>query len=119
MEVVSISWAGTRTARWSETVDMFERVLGLRRTHEGSGMTAFALPSGDTIEVFTDDEPDHRHFTTGPVVGLAVTDVEAARSEVEAAGLEVFGPVQRGGGMAWVHFRGADGCIWELTGDDR
>jgi hypothetical protein len=97
---------------------MFEDVLGLRRTHDKPGMAVFALPNGDTVEVFAADEPDHRHFTTGPVVGFSVTDIESARTELEAAGLDVLGPVQRGGGMAWVHFRGADGHVWELTADD-
>ncbi|HZA85533.1 MAG TPA: VOC family protein, partial [Acidimicrobiales bacterium] len=58
---------------------------------------------------------DHRHFTTGPVVGFAVDDIESARAELEASGIDVLGPIQRGGGLAWLHFRGADGNIWELT----
>jgi predicted enzyme related to lactoylglutathione lyase len=49
------------------------------------------------------------------VVGFAVDDIDAARAELDAAGIEVLGPVQRGGGLAWLHFRGADGNVWELT----
>jgi predicted enzyme related to lactoylglutathione lyase len=118
MRVQGIAWAGTRTDRWSETVEMFEARLGLRRSHELPGIAVFACDNGDTVEVFTTDEPDHLHFTTGPVVGFAVDDIESARAELEAAGIDVLGPIQRGGGLAWLHFRGADGHVWELTAHD-
>ncbi|HEX6237239.1 MAG TPA: VOC family protein [Acidimicrobiales bacterium] len=115
MHVRGISWVGTRTDRWSETVEMFEGRLGLRRQHDRPGIAVFQLDNGDTVEVFTADEPDHVHFTTGPVVGFAVDDIESARDELEATGIEVLGPIQRGGGLAWLHFRGSDGNVWELT----
>jgi len=115
MQVNGIAWAGTRTGRWADTVDMFERVLGLARDHDRPGIAVFKLANGDTVEVFTEDEPHHRHFDTGPVVGFAVDDIEAARAELEAAGIEIVGPIGRGGGMAWLHFRGPDGTVWELT----
>jgi catechol 2,3-dioxygenase-like lactoylglutathione lyase family enzyme len=115
MQTRGIAWAGTRTDRWSETVEMFERHLGMRRRDDHPGIAVFTLENGDTIEVFTTDEPEHGHFTTGPVVGFAVDDIDAARAELDAAGIEVLGPVQRGGGLAWLHFRGADGNVWELT----
>lgn len=115
MHVRGIAWAGTRTDRWAETVEMFEHRLGLRRQHDRPGIAVFTLDNGDTLEVFTVAEPDHAHFTTGPVVGFAVDDIDEAQRELEAAGVDVLGPVQRGGGFAWLHFRGADGNVWELT----
>jgi predicted enzyme related to lactoylglutathione lyase len=118
VHVQGIVWAGTRTHRWSETVEMFEGVLGLPRGDDRPGIAVFALDNGDTVEVFTTDEPDHAHFTTGPVVGFAVQDIDAARAELEAAGVDLLSPTQRGGGLAWLHFRGADGNVWELTAKD-
>jgi len=118
VNVQGIAWVGTRTDRWSDMVRMFEGVLGLRRRHDQPGIAVFVLDNGDTVEVFTTDEPDHLHFTTGPVVGFAVEDIDAARAELEAAGVDVLGPIQRGGGLAWLHFRGADGNVWELTAED-
>jgi predicted enzyme related to lactoylglutathione lyase len=118
MHVQGIAWVGTRTDRWSETVEMFEARLGLRRSHDLPGIAVFALDNGDTVEVFTADEPDHLHFTTGPVVGFAVDDIESARAELEAAGVDLLGPIQRAGGIAWLHFRGTDGNVWELTAED-
>ena len=118
MQVQGIAWVGTRTDRWADSVDMFEGVLGLTRRDDQPGIAVFALDNGDTVEVFTTDEPDHLHFTTGPVVGFAGEGIDAARAELEAAGIAVLSPVQRGGGLAWVHFRGADGTVWELTAKD-
>jgi predicted enzyme related to lactoylglutathione lyase len=115
VQVRGIAWVGTRTDRWTEAVEMFEGVLGLSRGHDRPGIAVFPLDNGDTVEVFTTDEPDHHHFTTGPVVGFAVEDIEVARAELEAAGVDVLSPIQRGGGLAWLHFRGADGNVWELT----
>jgi predicted enzyme related to lactoylglutathione lyase len=118
MQVHGIAWAGTRTDRWAETVELFERHLGLHRRDDHPGIAVFEAGNGDTVEVFTTDEPEHRHFTTGPVVGFAVDDIDAAGDELEAAGIEVLGPVQRGGGLAWLHFRGPDGTVWELTAEE-
>ena len=118
MNVKGISWAGIRTDQWSETVNLLEHVLGLRRSHAGQGMVAFEAANGDTIEVFTTDEPEHQHFTTGPVVGFQVEDVGAALVELTGARIDTFGGVQRGGGYAWVHFRGPDGTVWELTSSE-
>jgi predicted enzyme related to lactoylglutathione lyase len=115
VHVQGIAWVGTRTDRWSDMVQVFEDVLGLSRRDDRPGIAVFVLDNGDTVEVFTTDEPDHLHFTTGPVVGFAVEDIDAAQAELEAAGVDVLSPVQRGGGLAWLHFRGADGNVWELT----
>src|ERR687885_819657 len=109
LNVQSIAWLGVRTERYTETVDFFGRVLGLRQEEHAPGIAVFKLPSGDTIEVFEPDEPDHAHFTTGPVAGFLVSDVEEARAALEGEGVELLGPVGRGAGMAWLHFRGPDG----------
>jgi len=115
MKAHAISWVGTRTDRWLETAEFFERQLGLRRQREEAGVVVFALPNGDTVEVFRADEPEHQHFTTGPVVGFLVDDADAAWRELQSAGVEMIGSVERGGGMAWAHFRGPDGHVWEIT----
>ena len=115
MEPRAISWAGIRTDRWVDTIEFFEQRLGLRRAREDAHVVVFELPNRDTLEVFSTDDPDHRHFTTGPVVGFLVPDVEAAYRELEAAGTEMIGRPGRGGGMGWAHFRAPDGSVWEIT----
>jgi hypothetical protein len=117
LNVHGIAWLGVRTERRRETAEFFGQVLGIPEGPHRPGVSVFKLPNGDTIEVFDPDDPEHAHFTTGPVAGFLVADVEVARAELERAGVELIGPVGRAGGMAWAHFRGPDGNVYELTED--
>jgi predicted enzyme related to lactoylglutathione lyase len=93
----------------------FLELLGLSLDHAEGEMVAFKAKNGDTVEVFGPGDEDHRHFDTGPVVGFEVDDIGAARGELEAAGVVFIGGIGRGGGMAWTHFRGPEGFVYELT----
>jgi len=117
MEVHGIAWLGVRTERFEEMADFLGRQLGLRKENGPPGTAVFKLLNGDTVEVFEADEPGHAHFTTGPVAGFLVDDVAVARAELEREGIEFLGPTGVGGGLAWAHFRGPDGNVYELTED--
>jgi catechol 2,3-dioxygenase-like lactoylglutathione lyase family enzyme len=121
IDVRGLAWLGTRTERFAETATFFGDVLGLPVLLERPGQVVFGLADGGAVEVFAPDEPEHRHFTTGPVAGFLVDDVDAARAELAAAGLELIGPAGRGDepGEVWQHFRGPDGNVYELTGRRR
>jgi hypothetical protein len=93
----------------------FLEQLGLEPDHAEGEMAAYKAPNGDTVEVFGPGDDDHRHFDTGPVVGFEVDEIEPARAELEAMGVEIIGGIGRGGSMAWVHFRGPEGFVYELT----
>jgi predicted enzyme related to lactoylglutathione lyase len=105
---------GVRVTDFESAIAFFQR-LGLEHERTQREMAVFKTRNGDTVEVFGPGDADHRHFTTGPVVGFEVDDIEAARREVEAAGAELIGSVEQGGGMAWAHFRGPEGFVYELT----
>jgi len=111
-----LGWAGTRTDRFAETTAFFRDVLGLPVAHASGHQVVFALPGDALLEVFGPGDPDHDHFSTGPVVGFFVDDIEAARDELERAGVELLGPL---GGTKetgqWAHFRAPDGNVYELT----
>ena len=47
------------------------------------------LPGGSKVEVFGPDSPINRHFTTGPVAGFLVDDIQAATTELRSAGVEI------------------------------
>ena len=66
--------------------------------------------------MYADTDPDHAFFTTGPVVGLRVDDVDATRAALEAAGLEMLTDVERTATAAWCHFRAPDGTVLEIIG---
>jgi predicted enzyme related to lactoylglutathione lyase len=96
-------------------VDFFDRVMGLRMEKREQDFWIGRLPEGGVVEVFGPTSPHNPHFTTGPVVGFVVDDVEAGADQLRAAGAEVFGPYRAEDGGAWVHFRAPDGRLYELT----
>jgi catechol 2,3-dioxygenase-like lactoylglutathione lyase family enzyme len=116
MKLRSFVWLGTRTDRYREMIDFLQNTLGFTIDHSDDKVTALTLPNGDRFEVFSPDEPDHSYFTTGPVVGFAVDDVDAARKELQAADVELIGGVESEGDYLWQHFRAPDGNVYEITG---
>ena len=45
------------------------------------------LPDGGKVEVFGSDTAVNRHFTTGPVEGFLVDDIQAATAELRFPGV--------------------------------
>ena len=115
MKAQGLVWLGIRTTKFEETAGFFRDSLGLRAEQEEPDFAVFSLLNGDTVELFGPGDQDHAHFTTGPVVGFSVDDVEKARSELEAAGTVFIGPVhgsrQEG---RYSHFLGPDGSVYEV-----
>jgi predicted enzyme related to lactoylglutathione lyase len=115
MEVTGLKWLGMRTEKFSETVSFFRDIMQLEIKETAESYTGFKLPNGDVVEVFGIDEPEHQFFTTGPVAGFGVPNLEQARRELEAAGIEFIGPIQSEGTSRWSHFYGPDGNVYEIT----
>jgi catechol 2,3-dioxygenase-like lactoylglutathione lyase family enzyme len=117
MNLRKIGWLGTRTDQPELMADLFGKVLGIRFSHRSADDWVFQLPDGSKVEVFG-PRSDNPHFTTGPVPGFLVDNVEAATEELRAAGIPIVsGPIrwEGEGDVAWVHFRGPDGNIYEIT----
>jgi catechol 2,3-dioxygenase-like lactoylglutathione lyase family enzyme len=122
VNVRRIGWMGTRTPAFEETARFFGEVLGLEQVDRSPGFAMFRLPAADRdfVEVFSPHEAapaDGRLYTTGPVVGFVVDDVEAARRELELVGVELLGEIVRVGslpGYAYFHFRAPDGCVYAM-----
>jgi catechol 2,3-dioxygenase-like lactoylglutathione lyase family enzyme len=118
VKIIKLAWVGTRTSAFEATDAFFADVLGLRRAIELPGFRVFMLPDGSKVEVFGPDSDINRHFTTGPVAGFLVDDVQSAADELRSIGVEILllaGPDENGN--AWVHFRAPDGNIYEFTQD--
>ena len=114
MEVEGLGWLGIRTERFEETARFFREVMGLEETRRERDVVGFAFPDGAEMEVWRPEDEFHSFFGTGPVVGLRVGDVEAARVAMEAAGVAFLGPVQRSERAVWSHLRGPDGNVYEI-----
>jgi catechol 2,3-dioxygenase-like lactoylglutathione lyase family enzyme len=112
---------GVRTEAFDETTALFRDVLGLSLQYEESGFSMFALPDADRdfVEVFSASRKDlAATYTTGPVVGLLVDDLDEARAELEAAGIELLDEIQSVGtleGYRYFHFRGPDGNVYAMV----
>lgn len=118
MKPKALSWLGTRTDEFEATSRFFGETMGLETVLQEPDFAVYRLPSGDTVEVFGPGSKYNSYFDTGPVAGFLVEDVDEARADLEAAGVEFIGPVQRSDdGGSWSHLRGPDGYIYELTGE--
>jgi catechol 2,3-dioxygenase-like lactoylglutathione lyase family enzyme len=118
MRIIKLAWVGTRSDNAEPTVAFFRDVLGLRLELDRPGFWMLKLDDGSKVEVFGPDSEINRHFTTGPVAGFLVDDVQAATAALRAAGVEIlFESGLDDSGNAWVHFRAPDGNIYEFTQD--
>lgn len=116
MDVLGLDWVGTRTQRFQDTVAFFEHNLGLPIGLEREDFVRFDLPDASAVEVFGPSDREHLYFTTDPVVGFLVRDVERARGELSAAGLELLGPLSgEPASVRWQHFRAPDGYVYEVV----
>jgi catechol 2,3-dioxygenase-like lactoylglutathione lyase family enzyme len=114
--IESVRFVGLRTRAFAEMTRLYRDVLGLAPEREAPGAAWFRAADGTSIHVYEADDPDHDFFGSGPVVGFLVDDFAAARSELEAAGVEFIGDPQRDGGAVWNHYRAPDGNVYELMG---
>lgn len=114
MDVLGLTWLGTRTDRHAETVGFFRDVLGLPVRSSEPGFTVLDLPDGASVEVFGPESAYNPHLTS-PVAGLRVADLAQAEAELRAAVIEIVLPRQEGDTGAWLHLRAPDGHLYELT----
>ena len=117
MKVQGVVWAGVRTGTFHETIAFFREVLGVPMVEARHDFAWSKMPNTSQLEIFALDEPNHTHFTTGPVPSFLVDDLRSALEELRAAGVEILGdPVfhETGG---WLHFRAPDGNVYGLSAD--
>ena len=111
-----VGFIGLRTERFDEMVALFRDRIGLPIINQAAGATWFRLGTDAELHVYAATDPDHAFFTTGPVVGLRVADVDATRTALEADGLAMLTEVERTDTAAWCHFRAPDGTVLEIIG---
>jgi glyoxalase/bleomycin resistance protein/dioxygenase superfamily protein len=115
-EQSGVGFVGFRTERFDEMVGLFRDLVGLPVIRKAPGTTWFRLGPDAELHVYADTDTDHAFFTTGPVVGLRVADVDEARARMADAGLEMLTEVERTESAAWYHFRAPDGTVLEIIG---
>ena len=111
-----VGFVGFRTERFEEMVAFFRDIVGLPVVRAAPGATWFRIGPDAELHVYAATDPDHAFFTTGPVVGLRVDDVDDTRARMEAEGLEMLTDVERTATAAWCHVRAPDGTVLEIIG---
>ena len=115
MNIMGIVWLGTRTSKFDAMLHLYQNVMGMKLTHQESGFAVLDLQNGDKVELFGEESSYNADFAH-PVAGFLVENIESARAEMESAGVEFLGPIERTeDGYAWSHFRAPDGFLYELT----
>jgi catechol 2,3-dioxygenase-like lactoylglutathione lyase family enzyme len=118
VNVRNVRWVGIQTDRYDAMVDFLREVLGLRTSFEEPTTIEFETSEGDEIQVMAPGDPYYdffREHAAGPVPLFEVDDVAAARSELEAAGVEIVGSAGRDSNWEWIHLRAPDGNLYELA----
>jgi len=115
-QIQGVSWVGTRTPYFDESVVFFRDVLKLPLKSLQPQFAEFELPQGDRLEVFGSRLPSNTDLR-GPAVEFQVPDIERARTLLEASGVQFTGPIERdqASGAAWTHFWGPDGYLYGLN----
>ena len=106
---------GVRTERFDETVAFFRESLGVPLEPFGPDFAWSRMGNTSQLEIFGPRDPEHDHFTTGPVPEFLVEDLPAALAELRAAGVEILGTPHVEGTEGWLHFRAPDGNVYGLT----
>lgn len=111
-----VGFVGFRTDQFDEMTALFRDLIGVEILREAPGATWFRLGDDAELHVYASSDVDHAFFTSGPVVGLRVEDVDATRARMEAEGLKMLTEIQRTEAAAWCHFRAPDGTVLEIIG---
>jgi len=94
--------------------------MGLTVAHTEDDFVELKARNGDTVELFGHASKYNTHFTSAPVVGFQVEDIEGARTELVENGIRLVGGIKHGNdGSTWQHFKGPDGNIYEITSTSR
>ena len=108
MRVLNIRWVGVSTDDLDATRAFFESVLGLRVRFEEPGTVELVTAEDDRVQLFAGR-------SGAPVPLFEVDDVRAARRELETAGIELVGSVERDTDWEYFAFRAPDGNLYELA----
>jgi len=118
MKTLRLCWLGVPAKDYEAMLRLLRDVMGLHVEFEEPTTTELSLPSGDRVQVFAPGDPYFEFFqehSSGPVVLFEVDNVQEARADLIAAGIQVIGDIERDRNWEWLHFRGPDNSLYELA----
>jgi catechol 2,3-dioxygenase-like lactoylglutathione lyase family enzyme len=118
VQVRRIAWLGVRTDAYEATVWFLREILGLQPAFHEHTTVELMLPNDDRVQVFGPGDRYYEFYAAhavGPVVLFEVDNVEEAKAELEAAGIELVGPMDSDSAWSWVHARAPDGNLYAFA----
>jgi catechol 2,3-dioxygenase-like lactoylglutathione lyase family enzyme len=122
MQVNGITWHASVMDKdgFAAMRTLVTETLGLAPLMEFPGVAVFAMPNGSMLELYEEGTPPPYGYNDGGIAfGFRVDDIEAASAELETAGAELLGEIQRaeldGRPYAYRHFRAPDGRVYGLN----
>lgn len=113
VKVKGFAWAGLATDDFHRSLRFFTDVLGLPVETQGDDVAILTVGPGQQLEIFGGNHPGKR-LTANPVVAFEVENMDEARNNLLAAGIELIGDVGSWNGFQWQYFRSPDGHIFEI-----
>ena len=113
MKVKGFAWAGVATENFERSLRFFTEVLGLPVEVQTENVAILTAGPGQQLEIFGGDHPGKK-LTANPVIAFEVEDMETARNELLAAGVELIGDVGSWDRYQWQYFCSPDGHIFEI-----
>ena len=119
MHVNGITWHSVTLdpEPFAATRTLLTETFGLTPMMELDGVTVFSFPDGTLLELYTPETVPAFGYNGSLAFGFRVDDIEEASRQIEAAGGELLGQINRFPemGYAYRHFRGPDGRVYGLN----
>jgi len=121
MKVTGYRWIGMLVHDYEATCNFLRNDLGLELEwiDDKKEITKLRFPNGQSIEVFGPSnrtrKGKYRYFN-GPLIGIEVDDIMAARQELLAKGMSFVSEIEglEDGSARWTYFWGPDGQFYSL-----
>jgi len=121
MHFSGISWVGLSVVDFGESVEFFERSVGMRMIHHDADteVAHFRLTNGDLFEIFGPKHPEAVGGSQPITLAFEVEDLVATKAEMESSGVEFVTDIERWQDHAWCYFRGPQGLVFEIKQSGR
>ena len=115
MNVTGVDFVFVPTRDWEKSKDFYGETLGLERSKQWGEMPASEFETGSlTIALMQSDAFGIEFAPHSLPIALHVDDVQRAREELEAKGVEFGGDTLDSGVCHMAHFRDPDGNVLML-----
>jgi catechol 2,3-dioxygenase-like lactoylglutathione lyase family enzyme len=115
VEIKGFRWMGVACEDINAMTAFCGDVLGMKVLKKGAGgaFIEYELPSGQRFEVFGPRSRSYR-LHSAPVLAFEVADIDSARRELKAAGIELLTRTnKRARDAYWFYFRAPDDFVYE------